>query len=141
MTKVELPPFLPSYPRLMLGIFITNIFHTIAEVTSIIFDLCRQFFADAKIFELERLLFHNLFLLFQKILGYILRTILLWKLQTNENFNKLHWIIHQTLTLMTLWIFTKNVLKKHSFLVIDATLVSDNPLLFRKNLLEKTEKN
>ena len=36
--------------------FIVNVFYTIAEVSSIIFDSCQQFFADAKIFELERLL-------------------------------------------------------------------------------------
>ena len=35
--------------------FIADVFHTIAEASSIIFDLRRQFFADAKIFELERL--------------------------------------------------------------------------------------
>ena len=39
-----------------LAIFIANVFHTIAEVSSIIFDLRRQFFADAKIFEVERLI-------------------------------------------------------------------------------------
>ena len=33
--------------------------------------------------------------------------ILLWKFQTNKNFYKLHLIIHQILTLKTLWIFTK----------------------------------
>ena len=35
--------------------FIADVFHTIAEASSIIFDLRRQFFADAKMFELERL--------------------------------------------------------------------------------------
>ena len=35
--------------------FTADVFHTIAEVSLIIFDLRRQFFADAKIFELERL--------------------------------------------------------------------------------------
>ena len=39
--------------------------------------------------------------------------ILLWKFQTNKNFYKLHLIIHQILTLKTLWIFTKNVLKNN----------------------------
>ena len=67
-----------------------------------------------------------------------LRTILLWKFQTNKNFNKLHLIIHQILTLKTLWIFTKkHTAKPYSFLVIDATLASDNPLRFRKNLSER----
>ena len=32
------------------------------------------------------------------------------RFQTNKNLNKLHLIIHQILTLTTLWIFTKNVL-------------------------------
>ena len=36
-------------------IFIADVFHTIAEVSLIIFDLHQQFFADAKPFELERL--------------------------------------------------------------------------------------
>ena len=33
--------------------------------------------------------------------------------------------------------FKKYTAKPHSFLVIDTTLVSDNPLRFRKNLLER----
>ena len=36
-----------------------------------------------------------------------------------------------------LWIFTKNALQNHLFLVIDATITSDNPLRFRKNLVER----
>ena len=36
-------------------IFITDVFHTIPGANSIIVDLHRQFFADGKIFELERL--------------------------------------------------------------------------------------
>ena len=44
-TKVELPPILPSYPRLKLEIFIADMFHTVAGASSIIFDLRRQFFA------------------------------------------------------------------------------------------------
>ena len=35
-------------------------------------------------------------------LVFITQSILLWKLQINENFNKLHPIIHQILTLVTL---------------------------------------
>ena len=35
--------------------FIADVFHTTAKASSIIFDLRRQFFADAKIFELEKL--------------------------------------------------------------------------------------
>ena len=35
--------------------FIANLFHTIVEVSSIIFDLHLHFFADTKIFELESL--------------------------------------------------------------------------------------
>ena len=54
-TKVELPPILPSYPRLTSRIFIANMFHTIAEASSVIFALCQQFFTDTKSFELERL--------------------------------------------------------------------------------------
>ena len=36
-----------------------------------------------------------------------------WKFQTTKNFNKLHLIIHQILTLETLLIFTKNILQNH----------------------------
>ena len=35
----------------------------------------------------------------------------------------------------------KNVLQSHIFLVNDTTSSSDNPLRFRKNLLENSEKN
>ena len=39
------------------------------------------------------------------------------------------------MNLKTLWIFTKNVLQKpYSFLVIDTTFGSNNPLRFRKNI-------
>ena len=34
----------------------------------------------------------------------------------------------------------KTVLQKHNFLVLDATLASDNPLCFRENLLERIYK-
>ena len=53
--KVELLPILLLYPRLTSGIFIANVFHAIAAASSIIFNLCWQFFADAKNRELERL--------------------------------------------------------------------------------------
>ena len=36
--------------------------------------------------------------------------------------------------------FQKCMAKQYSFLVIDTTLASDNPLHFRKNLLKKTWK-
>ena len=36
-----------------------------------------------------------------------------------------------------LWIFIKNALQNHLFLVIDATITSDNLLRFRKNLVER----
>ena len=35
--------------------FIADVFHTIAEASTNFFDLRRRFFADTKIFELERL--------------------------------------------------------------------------------------
>ena len=43
-------------------------------------------------------------------------------------------IIHHTLTLKISLRSTKNILPNHVFLVNDATLASDNPLRFRKNL-------
>ena len=52
-TKVELPPILSSYSRLTSGIFIADVFHTTTDASSIIFDLRRQFFTNAKIFEFE----------------------------------------------------------------------------------------
>ena len=83
-------------------------------------------------------LLHNLVLQCQKILDKILRINLLWKFQESKNFSKLQLIIHQILTLKTLWIFTKNVLWNHIlFVFIDFTLTPDNLLHFRKNLLEK----
>ena len=48
--KVQLKPILPLYPRLTSGIFIANMFHTIAEVSSIIFNLI--FVASKNYFEL-----------------------------------------------------------------------------------------
>ena len=51
---MELPTWsaiLPSYTRLTLAVFIADMFHTIVP-----HDLPRQVFADAKIFELEKLL-------------------------------------------------------------------------------------
>ena len=42
------------HPRLTLAIFIAGVFHIIAKMISIIFDL-RFFFADTKSFELESL--------------------------------------------------------------------------------------
>ena len=50
---MELPPILSSYSRLTSGIFITDVFHTIADASSIIF--VGNIFTDAKSFELERL--------------------------------------------------------------------------------------
>ena len=52
-------------------------------------------------------------------------------------------MIHQILTLKTSWIFIKHVPKTNPVLVIDATLAtlaSDNPSHFRKDLLERTTK-
>ena len=45
--------------------------------------------------------------------------------------------VHPILTLKILLKFIKNVLKNHIiFLAIDTTLLSDNPLKFRKNLFK-----
>ena len=48
---------------------------------------------------------------FSKTNRQIQHAILLWKLQTEQNFNKLHLTIHQILTFKTLWIFIKSVLR------------------------------
>ena len=50
-------------------------------------------------------------------------------------------IIHQKLTFKTLLIFIKGILQKNIILlVIKTNLASDNPLLFRKNLIERINK-
>ena len=46
-------------------------------------------------------------------------------------------IIHQILTLKVLWIWLEMYCKTIFFLVIDATLSPDNPLRFRKNVVER----
>ena len=75
---------------------------------------------------------NNLFQLCQKILDQFLHNILFRKFQIKKSFSKLHLIIYNILT-------SKICIDKPcSFLVIDATLTSDNPLRFRKNLLERT---
>ena len=51
----------------------------------------------------------------------------------NKRFKKSHLIIHQTLTLKT--IHKNYAASSYSNLVFDTTLVSDNPLGFRKSLL------
>ena len=67
-----------------------------------------------------------------------LHTILLWKFQTNESFHKSHFIIHQTLNMKTLVNLNKKcTAKSFLFLVIVTILALDNPLLFRKDLLER----
>ena len=50
--KMELLPILPSYPRLTLGIFIADVFHTVAKASLIIFEYFLFF-----ILEVERLVF------------------------------------------------------------------------------------
>ena len=43
----------------------------------------------------------------------ILQAILFWKFQINKNLHESHSILHQILTLKTLWTFTKKLLQKH----------------------------
>ena len=53
----------------------------------------------------------------------------------NKNFNKLHLIIDQILTLKIYESFYKKCFAKpYSFLVTGATLVSDNSFCFRNNI-------
>ena len=73
----------------------------------------------------------------KNIIQNILHTILLWKYQINERLNKLHLMIHQILNFKTFNNLYKTCpAKPFSFLVVDATFASDNPLWFRNNLLE-----
>ena len=53
--KIGIPMSKTACINPWLAMFIANVFHAIAEMSSIIFNLCWQFFADAKIFEVERL--------------------------------------------------------------------------------------
>ena len=69
----------------------------------------------------------------KKYIRIYLSTVSLWKFQRNKNFNKLHLVIHQVLMNLN-W---KSTAKPYSFLVIDATLASDNLSHFRKNLLKR----
>ena len=73
----------------------------------------------------------------QKISDWVIHTILLWKFQINDSFNKSHIIIHKIFILETLCIFTKNIVQNHIFLAIDATLAWDNSLRLRKSILER----
>ena len=65
------------------------------------------------------------------------QAIFLWTFQTNENFGKLHLIIHQTLNFKTLSIYIKMYCKTIFFLVIDITLTSDSSSHFKENILER----
>ena len=69
-----------------------------------------------------------------------LRTILLWKIQTNKNVKNFYPITHQILTLKTLCTFIICTAKAYSFLVTDATLASDNPFTFQKESFRKNIK-
>ena len=62
------------------------------------------------------------------------------KTTNKHELQKLHSVIHQTLNLQTLQIFTNNVWQNHIFLVIDPTLTSDNPSCFRKKSCRKKQK-
>ena len=57
------------------------------------------------------------------------------KIPIKKNYSKLHIIIHEILTLRHYESLQKMYCK--TILVIDATLASDNPSRFRKNLLER----
>ena len=69
----------------------------------------------------------------KKYIRIYLSTVSLWKFQRNKNFNKLHLVIHQVLMNLN----RKSTAKPYSFLVIDATLASDNLSRFRKNILDR----
>ena len=82
-------------------------------------------------------LLHNLILLFQKILNQIQHTVLLWKFQENRTSIKLHFNHSSGIEFQDfMHLYKKSMAKPYSFLVIDATLPSDNSSCFRMNLLE-----
>ena len=82
-------------------------------------------------------LIHSLISLFQKIQDWIQHTILTWKFQTKENFNKLHLFHSWDIDFQDfINLNKKSFVEPYSFLVIDTTLPSYNSLHLKKNLLE-----
>ena len=61
------------------------------------------------------------------------------KIPKKQELQQLQLFIHQILILKTLYInlYKKCTAKTYSFLIIDATLESDNPLHVRKNLVKR----
>ena len=98
-----------------------------------------EFFIRGKKLNLPLAFITKSYFAVQKILDYILNSILLGKIQTSKSFNKSHLIIHEVLNLKTFWIFKKKKknVKPYSFLVNDSTLASDNHLHFRQNISER----
>ena len=74
----------------------------------------------------------NIILRYQKLLDQILHILLLRKFSSNHS---LDIAFKEFMNL-----YKKCTANPYSFLVIDATLASDNPLRFRKNFLERIEK-
>ena len=82
-------------------------------------------------------LLYNLILLYQKILDLILHTIISWKFQTNKELQQIAFNHSTDIDFRDFMnIYKKCTAKPYSFLVIDTTLASENPLRFRNNLLE-----
>ena len=67
----------------------------------------------------------------------ILTCFLLWKFQANKSFNKSYLFFRQILALKTYWIFKKMHCKIIFLLVIDTNLAPENPIGFRRSLLER----
>ena len=65
------------------------------------------------VIKLSLFLLHNIILLFQKSIRLNSTHYLAMKITNKRNLKKLHLIIHQILTLKTLWIFIKSLLKKY----------------------------
>ena len=82
-------------------------------------------------------LIHSLISLFQKIQDWIQHTILSWKFQTKENFNKLHLFHSWDIDFQDfINLNKKSIVEPYSFLVIDTTVPSYNSLHFFQNLSE-----
>ena len=60
------------------------------------------------------------------------------KIPNKRELQKSQLIIHQKVTIKIILKNEKCTAKPYSFLVIDTTLISDNPLRLRHNILERT---
>ena len=111
------------------------IFHdTLADIRSNekLKPIVTELFIRGRKLNISLFLSCNIILRYQKLLDHILHILLLRKFSSNHS---LDIAFKEFMNL-----YKKCTANPYSFLVIDATLASDNPLRFRKNFLERIEK-